>query len=249
MVEYFIRSNIYRGICKEEFFLADAAPHNKERKRQMTKLMLVRHAESICNKEKIFTGMLDVPLSSNGSEEARVVGTSLREEQIDCVFVSSLIRAKETAAIILQEHYNYHGWRIPLFVRDGAPLDWQRYIPVWEDSRLNERYYGVCEGEKKAEMRMKYGDDAVDSWRREWNAAPDGSESLKDVSSRVRVALEEKVIPMLQEERNVLVVCHQNPLRAFKIIIEEIAPENVSEIEFENGACLQYEYRMGRFVW
>ena len=82
----------------------------------MAKLILVRHSETIFNKEKVFSGLLDVPLSAEGIEQAKNLGTILKDEMIDWVFVSSLIRAKETAAIMLQEYYNCNKTKVPLFI-------------------------------------------------------------------------------------------------------------------------------------
>lgn len=213
----------------------------------MAKLILVRHSETIFNKEKVFSGLLDVPLSAEGIEQAKILGNILKDEMIDWVFVSSLIRAKETAAIVLQEYYNCNKNKIPLFINSTREIDLDKYIPVQADMRLNERSYGICEGKKKEIILEQYGEKNVFNWRRGWDSAPPGGETLKEIYQRITYMLEDDVKPKLEFGNNVLVVCHQNSLRAFKIIIENIKESDVKSIEFNNSECVQYNFNRGRF--
>ena len=92
----------------------------------MYKLVLIRHGESIWNKENRFTGWYDVDLSEKGLGEAKDGGQLLKKEGyvFDIAFTSVLKRAIRTLWIVL----------------DQMDLMW---IPVIRDWRLNERHYGL----------------------------------------------------------------------------------------------------------
>ena len=120
----------------------------------MTKLVLLRHGESIWNKENLFTGWADVDLSENGKIEASRAGELLKSEgfSFDIAFVSVLKRAIRTLWITL----------------DALDLMW---IPVDHSWRLNERHYGALQGLNKAETAAKYGEEQVLIWRRSYDVA------------------------------------------------------------------------------
>ena len=107
----------------------------------MYKVVLLRHGESIWNKENLFTGWTDVDLSEKGREEATQAGQMLKEQgyRFDIAFTSVLKRAIRTLWITLDE----------------MDLMW---IPVERDWRLNERHYGALQGLNKAETAAKYGE-------------------------------------------------------------------------------------------
>jgi len=125
------------------------------RVRNMYKLVLLRHGESIWNKENLFTGWTDVDLSERGTEEARQAGLALRQQgyKFDLVFTSVLKRAIRTAWIVLDE----------------MDLMW---VPVRPDWRLNERHYGALQGLNKAETAAKYGAQQLMMWRRSYDVRP-----------------------------------------------------------------------------
>jgi 2,3-bisphosphoglycerate-dependent phosphoglycerate mutase len=106
----------------------------------MHKIVLLRHGESVWNKENLFTGWTDVDLSEKGREEAKEAGLMLKEQgyTFDIAFTSLLKRAIRTLWIALDE----------------MDLMW---IPVQGDWRLNERHYGALQGLNKAETVAKYG--------------------------------------------------------------------------------------------
>ena len=119
------------------------------------KLVLLRHGESIWNKEDRFTGWTDVDLSENGIAEAKTAGKTLKENGyvFDIAFTSVLKRAIRTL------------W----LVQDEMDLMW---IPVYKSWRLNERHYGALQGLNKAEMAAKVGEEQVYIWRRSYNVQP-----------------------------------------------------------------------------
>jgi len=119
------------------------------------KLVLLRHGESIWNKEGRFTGWTDVDLSDKGITEAKEAGRTLREKGylFDVVFTSVLKRAIRTIWLVLDE----------------MDLMW---IPVYRSWRLNERHYGALQGLNKAEMALKVGAEQVHKWRRGYDVRP-----------------------------------------------------------------------------
>ncbi len=121
----------------------------------MTKLVLLRHGESIWNKENLFTGWTDVDLSDQGMAEAKRAGELLKAEgfTFDVAFTSVLKRAIRTLWIALDE----------------LDLMW---IPVEHSWRLNERHYGALQGLNKAQTAAKYGDEQVLIWRRSYDVPP-----------------------------------------------------------------------------
>ena len=121
----------------------------------MKKLLLIRHGESVWNKENRFTGWTDVPLSENGIEEAKKAGKLLKEEgfKFKVAYTSYLKRAIKTLWLILEE----------------MDLMW---IPEYKSWRLNEKHYGMLQGLNKAETAEKYGADMVKLWRRSFDVPP-----------------------------------------------------------------------------
>lgn len=119
------------------------------------KLVLVRHGESIWNKENLFTGWTDVDLSETGEKEAADAGRTLLEQgyDFDLCYTSYLKRAIHTLDHILEE------------------MD-RCWLPVVKTWKLNERHYGALQGLNKSETALKYGEDQVKIWRRSFDIAP-----------------------------------------------------------------------------
>ena len=147
-----------------------------------TKLVLVRHGQSVWNKENRFTGWKDVDLTDQGREEARKAGELLKEAgfEFDVAYTSVLKRAIRTLWSILDN------------------MD-QMWIPVIRDYRLNERHYGALQGLNKAETAAKYGDDQVHIWRRSYDTPPPKMERDDERYAgnfRVYQGLSENEIPL-----------------------------------------------------
>lgn len=188
----------------------------------MAKLFLVRHGQSKWNLENRFTGWKNVDLTPNGEEEAAKAGKLLVSEEIDVAFTSALIRAQRTLDIILDE-----------IGKTG--------IPISKNEALNERSYGNLAGLNKAETAEKYGAEQVHIWRRSYDVAPPGGESLKDTYNRVIPYYEKNIQPQLKQGKNVLIVAHGNSLRSLVMYLEQLSPEEILKREIATGEPFAYE--------
>lgn len=188
----------------------------------MAFLTLLRHGESQWNLENRFTGWVDVDLSGKGEAEAVRAGTVLANVPIDVVFTSVLMRAIRTADLALTE-----AGRVGL--------------PVHRDQALNERHYGDLQGLNKSETADKFGAEQVHVWRRSYDVAPPGGESLQDTKTRVMPYYQAQIEPLLHEGKNVLVVAHGNSLRALIMHIEGLSPEEILKTEIPTGVPITYE--------
>ena len=215
----------------------------------MYKLILVRHGESVWNKENLFTGWTDVDLSETGRAEAKAAGEGLRalNLNIDVCFTSYLKRAIHTLNIILDE-------------MDKA------YLPVYKAWQLNERHYGALQGLNKAETAAKYGEDQVKLWRRSYDVKPPAleeedkrnpakqdayknvskehlplTESLETTVERVVPYFNEAILPELRKGKTVLVAAHGNSLRALIMYLEHMSKEEVVGLNLPTGVPLIYD--------
>ncbi len=211
-------------------------------------LVIVRHGESLWNKENRFTGWKDVDLSEKGKTEAQKAGKSLKELnlQFDLVFTSCLTRAIKTLNIMLDE----------------MQLNW---LPVFKDWRLNERHYGDLQGLDKSETAAKHGEAQVKIWRRSFDMPPPqmsmdhpdhpskdsryknidpkdlpSGESLKDTAARFMPLWKDVISKEILEGKKVLIVAHGNSLRALIQHLENLSPEAIMEVNMPTGIPLMY---------
>tara|TARA_B100002051_G_C16663751_1_gene600553 strand:- start:546 stop:1142 length:597 start_codon:yes stop_codon:yes gene_type:complete len=192
----------------------------------LTKLILIRHGQSIWNAANRFTGWIDVELSTKGEEEAKEAGINLAEIRIDIVHTSELIRAQKTAEIILE--YN----------KISDPI-------IKKNSSLNERNYGSLQGLNKKETAEIHGEEQVKIWRRSFNIPPPGGESLEMTAARTIPYFKEEVISDLINGKNVMVSAHGNSLRSIVMYIEKITPEKIVNLEIPTGIPQFYSYEDG----
>jgi len=215
----------------------------------MKKIVLLRHGESVFNKENRFTGWTDVDLSTKGLEEARNCGRLLQKEHFvfDIAFTSVLKRAIRTLWITLDE------------------MD-QMWIPINHSWRLNERHYGALQGLNKAETAAKYGEKQFLIWRRSYDIQPPAltlddtrypgldpryqnltkrniplTECLKDTVERFLPYWSETIVPMVQSGRRVIIAAHGNSLRALVKHLDNISNQDVLELNIPTGIPLVYE--------
>ncbi len=220
----------------------------------MSKLILLRHGQSEWNKQNLFTGWIDIPLSQKGIEEAISAGKSLSEYNIDVVYVSSLIRSHMTAFIAMAQSklpkipYIYHSSEDPKasWYELGAQGN-SFLIPVYKAWELNERMYGALQAKSKTETMKEYGEAQVKLWRRSYDVQPPEGESLEETSKRSIPFFKEKIEKDLKNGKDVFVCAHGNSLRSIVMEIERLSNEEVLELEIPTGVPIVYNYNQGAF--
>ncbi|NCC99083.1 MAG: 2,3-bisphosphoglycerate-dependent phosphoglycerate mutase [Bacteroidia bacterium] len=216
----------------------------------MAQLVLIRHGESVWNKKNVFTGWVDVPLSSNGIIEAIKAGKQLSKLSFDMVFTSVQVRAIETAMLVLAQNKSD---KTPVVIHSEGKMKDRTtiysevmknsIIPVYQDWHLNERYYGELQGKNKSETAKEYGDEQVHQWRRSYDVPPPAGECLKDTAERTVPFFKEHILPQLEQGKNVLVSAHGNSLRSIVMHIENLTKEQVLNLEIPTGKPLFYEMK------
>lgn len=215
----------------------------------MYQLVLLRHGESVWNKENLFTGWTDVDLSPRGEQESRDAGLLLKEHGFvfDIAFTSLLKRAIKTLWIVLEQ------------------MD-QMWIPECKEWRLNERHYGALQGLNKAQTAEKYGDEQVKLWRRSYQVRPPAlgvadprhpsfdqryhslsrdllpkTECLRDTVERVLPFWQQQAVPALQQGQRVLIAAHGNSLRGLIKYLDQVSDQDIVGLEIPTGSPLVYE--------
>ena len=186
-------------------------------------LVLVRHGQSEWNLENLFTGWKNVGLTPLGVEQARNAGRLLREQgvQFDVAFTSVLLRAEETCRLVLEELGQSH-------------------LETLHDQALNERDYGDLVGMNKDAARKRWGDEQVHLWRRSYDVRPPNGESLKDTVARVLPYYVDKILPRVMQGQRVLVAAHGNSLRSLVLVLDNLTPKTIPDVELGTGVPLVY---------
>jgi len=204
--------------------------------------VLVRHGQSEWNLKNLFTGWKDPILTELGISEAKLVGDHLNGIKFipDFLFTSALKRSQQTMDIILDqiEHNRYKD------VFKSTPSGFN----VITDPALNERDYGDLSGLNKDDARTKWGPEQVQIWRRSYDVAPPGGESLKDTANRVIPFFKKHILPKLKQGARILVVAHGNSLRALVKEIELLSEEEILKLEIETGEPIIYDFNENKFV-
>jgi 2,3-bisphosphoglycerate-dependent phosphoglycerate mutase len=185
-------------------------------------LVLVRHGQSEWNLKNLFTGWKDVDLTEVGIAEARAAGRRLQVQGIsfDVGFTSVLKRAQKTMTLMLEEM--------------GLA------IPVIADAALNERDYGELAGLNKDDARARWSDEQVHLWRRSYDVAPPGGESLRDTAARVLPYYIGEILPRVLRGDRVVVAAHGNSLRALVMVLDRLSPKEIVARELATGVPLIY---------
>jgi 2,3-bisphosphoglycerate-dependent phosphoglycerate mutase len=186
-------------------------------------LVLVRHGQSEWNLKNLFTGWRDVDLTEKGIAEARAAGRQLKALglRFDVAYTSALVRAQRTMDLMLEELG-------------------QRSLQVIRDQALNERDYGDLSGLNKDDARKRWGDEQVHVWRRSYDVAPPGGESLKDTAARVLPYYIQDMLPRVLRGERVLVSAHGNSLRALVMVLDHLSPQEIVKREIATGVPLIY---------
>ena len=186
-------------------------------------LVLVRHGQSDWNLKNLFTGWRDIDLTEKGVAEAREAGRKLKAQGIkfDVAFTSALRRAQRTLDLMLTELG-------------------QTTIPIFKDQALNERDYGDLVGLNKDDARKKWGEEQVHIWRRSYDVAPPGGESLKDTLARALPYYVTDILPRVLRGERVLVAAHGNSLRALVMVLDKHTPDSITKLNLETGVPMIY---------
>lgn len=190
----------------------------------MAKLILARHGKSAYNKLGLWTGHTDVDLDEDGHIEAECAGRALCGVTIHHAHVSNLKRTHQTLDGI----------------KRGLGLGADDLVPV-KHHALNERHYGIHTGKNKWEVKESVGEEEFRKIRRHWDHPIPEGETLKDVHDRVAPYYEESVKPDLLAGRNVIIVAHGNTLRALVKYLEDIAEEQIADLEIGTGEVYCYD--------
>jgi 2,3-bisphosphoglycerate-dependent phosphoglycerate mutase len=220
-----------------------------------TKLILLRHGASVWNEKNLFTGWVDIPLSTKGIEESFLAGKKIAHTPIDEIFVSSLIRAQMTAMLAMSVHAS---GKVPYILHPGQGKleEWAKIhsektkkecVPVHVAWQLNERMYGDLQGMNKDEMREQYGPEQVQIWRRSYDVPPPKGESLEMTAKRSIPYFQEKVVPLLKQGKNVLISAHGNSLRSIVMFLDQLTPEQVVKLEMATGDPVVYTFEAGKW--
>ncbi len=215
----------------------------------MYKIVLLRHGESVWNKENRFTGWYDVDLSEKGREEAKKGGQTLKKDgyTFDVAFTSVLKRAIRTLWITMDE----------------MDLLW---VPVHRSWKLNERHYGALQGLNKSETVAKFGEDQVKIWRRSYDIPPPAleksderwpghdarykdlkpnevptTECLKDTVDRFVPYWKETIAPVVKSGKKVIIAAHGNTLRALVMYLDNLSEKEILEVNIPTAIPLVYE--------
>src|SRR5262245_56793454 len=186
-------------------------------------LVLLRHGESEWNRANRFTGSTDVGLTETGIAQARAAGRKLKAQGISFAagFSSALRRAQRSLA----------------FVLDAMG---QASIPVVSNAALNERDYGELTGLDKDEARRRFGAEQVQVWRRSYDIAPPGGESLEHTAARVLPLYRAAILPRVLRGEPVLVVAHEHSLRAIVMALERLDAKAMLDCELATAVPVIY---------
>jgi 2,3-bisphosphoglycerate-dependent phosphoglycerate mutase len=215
----------------------------------MKNIVLLRHGESVWNKENRFTGWTDVDLSQKGREEAREAGRLIKEAgfDFDLAYCSVLKRAIRTLWIVLDE------------------MD-RMWIPQQFSWRLNERHYGALQGLNKGEMARKFGEEQILVWRRSYDIPPPAlerddprvaandvryrdvppnqlplTECLKDTVARFLPYWSEHIAPQVASGKRVIIAAHGNTIRALVKYLDDVSEQDIVSLNIPTGIPLVYE--------
>lgn len=216
----------------------------------MKRIVLLRHGESLWNKENKFTGWTDVDLSEKGVTEAIEAGDLMKEKGFvfDKAYTSFLKRAIKTLNVVL----------------DRMNQDW---IPVEKSWRLNEKHYGALQGLNKTETAEKYGEKQVLIWRRSYDIPSPAlssedprnpkfdpryrmlpsdvlplTESLEDTVNRILPYWKKEIFPSLQIADQILVAAHGNSLRGIIKYLKNISDEEIVSLNLPTAVPYVFDF-------
>ena len=189
-------------------------------------LVLMRHGESLWNRENRFTGSVDVPLTPEGRREAARAAGLCPPVEFDVAYCSPLSRARDTAALFLESA--------------GSPE-----TPLIPEPRLIEKNYGILQGLNKERVRERYGAEKYRLWHRSYETGPPEGESLAAVALRTQPFFRQVVGEDLRLGKSVLLVAHGNVIRSLVMLVEKLDPEEIATVEVGTAVPLVYRVAGG----
>lgn len=211
--------------------------------------MLLRHGQSVWNRDKVFTGWSDVELSSKGRQEAQQAGQLLKEAgfHFDLCFTSMLKRAIETQQIVTQT----------------MGLD---ELPIQRNWQLNERHYGALEGVPHWDAIVKFGIWPILMSQLKFDSPPPAldpsdprfpgnqdryaaiqpenlplTESMQHTHARIMPYWRETIEPEILAGKRILIVSHNNILRTLMMHLDNLSEKQVMKLSLATAKPVVYE--------
>ncbi len=179
-------------------------------------VVVFRHGESQDNRDRVFSGWRDSPLTDEGRKQAQALALQLKDLPLHLVITSDLTRSKETARLALAH---------------------QLHIRWEEDARIKERNYGELTGQSKEEWMRKDPEQST-LWRRGYDVPPPNGESIQMLEQRVWPFLYELVDRIRREKVNVVLSVHGNSMRVIRRYFEDM--DIIEEVTHENPLGTDY---------
>ncbi len=193
------------------------------------RFFFIRHGETTANKNRIFQGTSDYPLTDEGKEEIRRIGKYIEHIKFSKLITTPLSRAKDSADIIMK-------------ILKNPP-------EVFIDSKLVEMNYGEWEGKFYDEIKEKYPDIAKVWYKNPFKAKIPKAEGFKSFKKRVLKALDYWKNSANSDE-NLLFVTHGGVIMMCIADFLKISDENIWKIRINNGSLtiLNLHPEKGRIV-
>jgi 2,3-bisphosphoglycerate-dependent phosphoglycerate mutase len=188
----------------------------KEESTEFPIMYIFRHGQSVDNKNFIFSGWRDSPLTQDGKDQAMVLAEKLKDKDINMLISSPQKRALETMEIAIS-------------LNERA-----KNLEVHTDDRIKERSYGDLQGTSKKEYEEK-DPESLKKIRRSFKTVPPNGESIEMVCGRVADFCGE-IVPFMKENKlNVAISCHGNSIRGFRRYFEGLSDEKTATLETPLG--------------
>ncbi len=220
------------------------------------RLILLRHGESLWNKENIYTGWYDIGLTEKGYHQCNLIADKLIEKKFipNVIYTSEQKRALETSKNIKKYLKQKTEIKLPI-------------IPKW---RLNERHYGSVTGLNKSLLKKTYNEKEVNKWINTYYGLPPNlkknhisdyvlseipnyssgdygkslsfGESLQMVSRRMIPYYNSIILNSIKVGDNVLIVSHSNTLKVLIRYLEDINKDDINSIKVNNLEPIVYDF-------
>lgn len=194
-----------------------------EKKREY-KIYLFRHGQSLHNREAVFSGWLDSPLTKTGIEQAKIVALGLKDKKIGAAFHSHLSRSNDTLKEVLKLH--------------------PECKIIMEDDRLIERSYGKFQGMKHYDFVKKYGFKKYMVIHRDYSSKSPNGESVKDVEKRVLSFIKDLFVFIKKNKVDVAVSASGNSMRPFRRYFEKASVKDMMKWEMPYDNYFEYSVRV-----